>query len=259
MGLYYQWGRPTPFPGSTDLTGSTYAQLYDGNGVPLSTPSAAHGLPEIVNQQQTSMANAVMYPTQFYTDPSGNWIDPDLNATLWPDDRKSPWDPCPDDVPFNGKVNPSQATNTVWRVPLFRNRSNPAIPFSPWNYPLAAVGDPSTNPSTSTDPALYQGAVWTPVAGGALGGYDFASSAAVAEQKYRLGWYPANGSRSGVDGSLSGVGTTGMYWSSTLGSGGEQQYLEFNEGSINPYGQAANISGTAATIRCTQLPYLRFK
>lgn len=83
-GLYYQWGRPTPFmrPRYYNCASGYSTYVYNGNGsqIYMSVEEAQPG---------QSMAYAMENPLVFLTDLSG-W-----DVETWVDDRKSSYDPCP--------------------------------------------------------------------------------------------------------------------------------------------------------------------
>ena len=240
IGLFYQWGRPTPFPGPASFTyPSQSVTLYknvDGTAVPI-TDGTTNGV-TLMDGQISNPVDAIKNPTAFITDASGNWIDPTINDQLWNDEKKSSWDPCPEG----------------WRVPAFSNRMHPEdmdIMLSPWNnpqiiYDVETPGDPTTTPATSTNPADYQAAF-------ANYGYLF-SPEETSTSKYRLGWYPAAGYRSGTDNAaFQSLGTEGYYWTTSFSQNGEQRFFLFDQNNVNPYGQRANSTADAAPIRCVEM------
>lgn len=240
IGLFYQWGRPTPFPGPASFTDpSKSVTLYknvDRTAVPI-TDGLTNGV-AVSDGQLGSPVDAVKNPTLFITDASGNWIEPTLNDQLWYDEKKSPWDPCPDG----------------WRVPAFSNRHHPEdqdIMLSPWNnpqiiYDVENPGDPTTTPATSTAPADYQAAF-------ANYGYKFAPEE-TSTSKYRLGWYPAAGYRNGKNAAaFQGLGTEGYHWTTSMTQDGKQRFFFIDGSNVNPYGNEANFTANAAPVRCVQM------
>ncbi len=85
-GLYYQWGRPTPFIGPRyyDCASAESATIYNSKGV------AVHVETEDAASQQWSMEDALANPTIFVTN-LASW---DVMAP-WNDETKSMYDPCP--------------------------------------------------------------------------------------------------------------------------------------------------------------------
>lgn len=85
-GLYYQWGRPTPFVGPKfyNCASAEDASMYDGEGV-VARVKAVDAL-----SQQWSMEEAIANPLEFVTNFS-SW---DV-ALPWSDSEKSMYDPCP--------------------------------------------------------------------------------------------------------------------------------------------------------------------
>ncbi len=243
MGMFYQWGRPTPFPAAKSYTDpSQHTVLYNAAGQPITLD--ATGLIATVARSSYAtteelVAAIVHDPTLFVTSADGNWIDPTENTSLWYDNRKSPWDPCP----------------SGWRLPAYKNKYYPAIPMSPWNNPQIKYladpyVDPMQNPATETTPALYAATFKTDAASK---GYKFAPAITTGMgSKYKLGWYPAAGYRSGADGAVTNLGTDGYAWSSSLASDGAQQFFSVNATQIDPYANALNSTASARQVRCIQ-------
>ncbi len=75
-GMYYQWGRKDPFPGSAAVSNNVFSTVAG----PVSTNTA------------------IQTPTTFYTaaehDSEGNWNEENI-TTLWQDGGKTKYDPCP--------------------------------------------------------------------------------------------------------------------------------------------------------------------
>lgn len=98
-GLFYQWGRKDPFPGSTDLTG---------------TPMATTGTFETLKcNSDCTVDFAVEHPATFILcdDSSGNdWISAGRDNTLWTAE-KTIYDPCP-----AGWRVPDGGTEGVWKL-----------------------------------------------------------------------------------------------------------------------------------------------
>jgi hypothetical protein len=89
-GLYYQWGRKDPFPGST--SGSIATSTTYGN------------YPVTMATGPVSLATSIGNPNKFYTGSSGNydWLSPQ-RTDLWYNSGKTIYDPCPDGwhIPLN--------------------------------------------------------------------------------------------------------------------------------------------------------------
>ena len=98
-GLFYQWGRKDPFPGSTDLTG---------------TPMATTGtFDKLKCNSDCTVDFAVEHPATFILcdDSSGNdWISAGRDNTLWTAE-KTIYDPCP-----AGWRVPDGGTDGVWML-----------------------------------------------------------------------------------------------------------------------------------------------
>ena len=228
-GLYYQWGRPTPFPGMTSLVdgSNTYATLYTVNelGELVTLTPDEFGLLKVVDQQQSDVVEVVKDPTIFVASNTGNWIDPSINSQLWTDEaQKSPWDPCPEG----------------WRIPAYQNRTYPNDPeklLSPWNYYKAPE---------ATDTTTYKSSFNT-----TYKGFDFEISSNPLTE-YVLGWYPAGGYRDAATGEMKEFAIEGRYWSSTRRNG-ETTYFRFHETLIDPYAKEADKTANAYQIRCVKI------
>lgn len=94
-GLYYQWGRPTPFAGPKyyNCASADSASMYDGDGVVAKVETVD------AQSQQWSLEEAIVNPLEFVTNLS-SW---DITKP-WSDDEKSMYDPCPEGwrVPQSG-------------------------------------------------------------------------------------------------------------------------------------------------------------
>ena len=161
FGLMYQFGRKDPFMYAKEpSSGSTFADFYnaDGNSMPTPTASAAVG-----STSTSFLAKAVMNPTTFYKEGSGNWTKEsaglwgELNGTTEVD--KSPFDPCP----------------PGWRVPVNGTWANLINSYFGWY----AKGRRYTGGSPSVN-AYYPASGWIDYSSGALalvGSYGFSWSA----------------------------------------------------------------------------------
>ena len=84
FGLHYEWGRKDPFVGARGIADNNFAKV---NGVPIS-----------VGYEMTlaeTIANPTTYAVYTSSDSWGNWLSPTHDATLWQDDSKTMYDPCP--------------------------------------------------------------------------------------------------------------------------------------------------------------------
>ena len=83
FGLHYEWGRKDPFVGARGIADNSFAKV---SGTAIS-----------VGYEMT-LAQTIANPTQYavYTsaDSWGNWLTP-YDNTLWQDDTKTIYDPCP--------------------------------------------------------------------------------------------------------------------------------------------------------------------
>ncbi|MDE5944381.1 MAG: DUF4906 domain-containing protein, partial [Rikenella sp.] len=91
-GLFYQWGRPTPFPKAGD------ADVISDNTAPSAAGGTnVSGFPVLVAGPK-SVADAIKTPQNFYYNAASpyDWTTPQNNA-LWGDGaKKTVYDPCPD-------------------------------------------------------------------------------------------------------------------------------------------------------------------
>lgn len=235
IGLYYQWGRPTPFPGPADFMGTEYPKLYRIENKAVVEIPTVNGLVKTVAGPLSDITDIVKDPAVFVTSATGNWIDPTLNADLWTDAKKSPWDPCPDG----------------WRVPVFQNKHNPQAPLSPWNNPqlIAPPADPTqTVPAEVTTPDLYGGVFSNTETSK---GYNFMPPTE-STSRYKLRWYPMSGYRK-ADGTMANIGTAGYNWASSLSATGEQQFFSIDAAAVNPYAKAGNYTANAMPVRCVKI------
>lgn len=235
-GLYYQWGRPTPFPGPANFDGSEYPKLYKVVNKVAEVIPTTNGLISTIQGPLSDIKDIFEDPSAFVTSATGNWINPTFNEFLWTDAKKSPWDPCPDG----------------WRVPAFQNKHNPSAPMSPWNNPQLATlpVDPTKPvPAEETDPAKYEG-VFTNTA--TSKGYDFTPKTD-SKSQYLLKWYPFAGYRKAVDGTMTDLGTVGYNWASSLDKDGKQQFFSIDATAVNPYAKAVDHTANAMPVRCVKV------
>lgn len=103
-GLFYQWGRKDPFPGSSEVDNNTEKALYTLAGANVNMEKKA-----VVSQ--TNLSNAIINPLTFYFSNTGNqdWYSTSTsvkNDHLWHDvdGTKGVYDPCPRGwrVPYTG-------------------------------------------------------------------------------------------------------------------------------------------------------------
>ncbi len=83
FGLHYEWGRKDPFVGARSITDNSFAKV---SGASIS-----------IGYEMTlaeTIANPTQYAVYTSTDSWGNWLTP-YDATLWQDDTKTMYDPCP--------------------------------------------------------------------------------------------------------------------------------------------------------------------
>ena len=83
FGLHYEWGRKDPFVGARGLTDSNFAKV---SGTAISP-----GYEMTVAQ---TIANPATYAVFTEADSWGNWLTP-FDNTLWQDNTKTMYDPCP--------------------------------------------------------------------------------------------------------------------------------------------------------------------
>ena len=84
FGLHYEWGRKDPFVGAKSISSSSFAKV---SGTAISV-----GYEMTVAQ---TIANPTTYAVYKESDSWGNWLSPANDATLWQDDVKTVYDPCP--------------------------------------------------------------------------------------------------------------------------------------------------------------------
>lgn len=112
-GLYYQWGRPTPFTTKKAIN-STFAKVSESANLTLSIQS-----PDFIIYENDMSHDWYSSAKNIWLN---RWGDSNINAN----EAKSPFDPCP----------------KGWRVPSFRNNKSPweclEIPNNPyingWNF-----------------------------------------------------------------------------------------------------------------------------
>jgi hypothetical protein len=81
-GLFYQWGRKDPFPGSTTMDGHTETTLYDSE---TGNPSV------LLANGAVPIATSILHPLTFYR--GTNWTN--ATGSLWSGTAKTAYDPCP--------------------------------------------------------------------------------------------------------------------------------------------------------------------
>jgi hypothetical protein len=84
FGLHYEWGRKDPFVGANTISSNSFAKV-SGSTV---TPGYEMTLAETI-------ANPTTYAVYTEADSWGNWLSPSYDSTLWQDDVKTMYDPCP--------------------------------------------------------------------------------------------------------------------------------------------------------------------
>lgn len=102
-GLYYQWGRKDPFPGSASIKDAVEPRLYsplDANGFEYrmsETNINGLGSPTLIKKRQT-IDWTIKHPLVFIGH-SGSWmVDSKVNDINWnsANDKKTLFDPCPE-------------------------------------------------------------------------------------------------------------------------------------------------------------------
>lgn len=83
FGLHYEWGRKDPFVGALGIADNHFAKV---SGTSITVGYEMTLLETIANPTQYAVFTA--------TDSWGNWLDP-FDNTLWQDDTKTMYDPCP--------------------------------------------------------------------------------------------------------------------------------------------------------------------
>ena len=89
-GLYYQWGRPTPFPRPR------YYNCADSESEPLYSGNDSYTMPSMksraADSDNSTMASAIANPLVFVTGLTAPWSNA---GSTWNDSAKSLYDPCP--------------------------------------------------------------------------------------------------------------------------------------------------------------------
>lgn len=93
LGLYYQWGRPTPFPGPSNYRGDLGGAItvYDADGKRLPQDNIAS------SDKTGNMEYALQHPMHFITstiEKGSDWMQSSQND-LWSSHAKTVNDPCP--------------------------------------------------------------------------------------------------------------------------------------------------------------------
>ena len=94
FGLMYQWGRKDPFPAGQAISSSSLATVAGAES------EKAPG--------QITLAESIANPTLMGHQDNGDWLK-DTDGTLWSDDGKTIYDPCPP-----GYRVPSSSSNSFW-------------------------------------------------------------------------------------------------------------------------------------------------
>jgi hypothetical protein len=84
FGLHYEWGRKDPFVGARGIADNNFAKV---SGTAIS-----------IGYEMTlaeTIANPTKYAVYTSSDSWGNWLSPTYDATLWQNDTKTIYDPCP--------------------------------------------------------------------------------------------------------------------------------------------------------------------
>lgn len=236
MGLLYQWGRKDPFPGSSSVYNETNGEyksisIYDASGTQLTegAPTGGTGINSTVVPVENNLLNAIKNPMTFYVGTGGTSIGYDWytatdsrsnqNDALWggasisAPTAKTVYDPCP----------------YGWRVPAWNSS------ISPW------TGFDTSNPTGTAD--LYDEYLYFPWYSTVWAtGYGRIYNAASNT------FYPAQGFRQATNGSFSGMGGSGYYWSASgVDQNGES--LIFNSINVTAFlGNRAYGFG----VRCVQ-------
>jgi len=95
LGLYYQWGRKDPFPGSTSTTSNSEKTVYTASGTTTVNANKTNN-----NNPGVSIATAIQNPLVYYYYTTGDyydWCSVNDGNTRWGYDpfTKSIYDPCP--------------------------------------------------------------------------------------------------------------------------------------------------------------------
>jgi uncharacterized protein (TIGR02145 family) len=218
-GLLYQWGRKDPFPGSYEgSAGWPSGGIDDGFNL-----GSATAMSETTNA--AGIIASIKNPQRFYSHINTthyNWL-PSIDHNLWNQattNQKTIYDPCP----------------SGWRVPRALDNTYDAD-HSPWK------GYASTNTEDKwgswTSSTLTAGMTFGP---------DTSSKDPNAQ-------YPAAGYRSSNNGSFSGEGANGNYWSVSPYNDSNNYHQVLNlgftsDGGVYVYGNSYRAYGFS--VRCVQ-------
>lgn len=102
FGLHYEWGRKDPFVGALSISDNHFAKV---SGTAISV-----GYEMTVAE---TIANPATYAVFTQADSWGDWLSPANDPTLWQDDVKTIYDPCPAGykVPKRDKNQPLHSTD----------------------------------------------------------------------------------------------------------------------------------------------------
>ena len=203
---YYQWGRKDPFVGSTG-TGNTCKTWYDGSGTQQSSLK--------INNSTRTKKYAITNPEYFIYDASqwdtGTTTYDDWNANLSSNTAPSP------------QFNYTDVEKTVYDP-------------SPVGYKL-----PPTNAFTGFGQALGTGAQTANGSGFSNGGWNFYTG---GQSTGPTDFWIAGGYRNwNNSGSLSHVGSSGLYWSAGPYSNTNGCYLHFDSNPVYPQHSSSRAYG----------------
>ena len=169
-GLFYQWGRKDPFPGSSSLSSNSVAKST------ISWPSAVPS-----NSSNGTIAYATAHPTTFITYDSSNydWYYTGSSSnddTRW-SSGKSAYDPCPPgyrvpDGGDGGVWSKAFGTSTTWTTPSNWDSSNKGMNFGSTDKTLGSgnIRYPAPGCLGDSDGAIYgvghYGGFWSCTANG---------------------------------------------------------------------------------------------
>ena len=189
-GLYYQWGRKDPFPGSSKATSGTEPMLYNADGISFTYSMSESivtelGYPTRETEQQT-MAWTVNNPLTFIVNNNnGSWmINSDFKDTNWntADNKKTIFDPCPEGyrVPKEGAWGGSDDFKNSF--PWISNGRNTGSVYGGW-YPAAGCRLYNTGGLSVVNST---GRYWSRISSSILGGWSlfFNSSSVTATLSY---------------------------------------------------------------------------
>ena len=149
LGLFYQWGRKDPFPGSTSITEAAQPILYN----PSSSIGSVSMIANNVVVDPVNLPNTILNPSTFYSGLStnmGDWyssIGSTHNNMLWNDANKTIFDPCP----AGWRVPKESSSATQWSSLTLTNSEwsdeNRGCTYNGMFYPAAGqisyIGNPS--------------------------------------------------------------------------------------------------------------------